>query len=200
VAILHFGHGRDPILHSIARNITILQAALDCDVEFSHIPGRLNTVTEILSCWESIPSPTATLFALHPTPPIWCSVPSGAMDLDQYIKPSSIYIFRFPTTAVALRLCCQTSDRHYLPPVHQGGSLPGHHGPGSFLFTFLSSFHLRWTKTLQRHQAVPYIRSASISGAGIFVASEVVSGQGYRSVSLIQGIWAIVFSWVWGFL
>jgi hypothetical protein len=85
VAILHSGRGRDHILHSIAHNIYLLQVALDCDVEFSHIPGRLNTVADLLSRWESTPSPTAALFALLPTPPIWCSVPSGAMDLDQYI-------------------------------------------------------------------------------------------------------------------
>jgi hypothetical protein len=42
------------------------------------------------------------------------------------------------------------------------------------------------------YQAVPYIRFASMSGAGVFVASEVVSGKGYRSISIIQGIWAIV--------
>jgi hypothetical protein len=85
VAILHSGRSRDPILHSIARNIYLLQAALDCDVEFSYIPGYLNTVVDLLSHWESTLSPTAALFAFLPTPPVWYSVPSGAMELDQYI-------------------------------------------------------------------------------------------------------------------
>jgi hypothetical protein len=53
VAILHFGQGRDPLLHTIARNIHLLQSTLDCDLAFSHVPGRLNTVADLLSCWET---------------------------------------------------------------------------------------------------------------------------------------------------
>jgi hypothetical protein len=49
VHVLHPGRGSDPVLHSIARNIWLLQAVLDFDLEFRHIPGRHNTVADLLS-------------------------------------------------------------------------------------------------------------------------------------------------------
>jgi hypothetical protein len=42
VVILHSGRGHDPLLHSIACNIDLLQTTLDCDLAFSNILGRLN--------------------------------------------------------------------------------------------------------------------------------------------------------------
>jgi hypothetical protein len=53
VAILHSGSGCDPLLHSITHNIHLLQTTLDCDLAFSHVPGRLNTVADFLSRWDA---------------------------------------------------------------------------------------------------------------------------------------------------
>jgi hypothetical protein len=63
VAILHSGHGMDPILHAIARNILLLQAALDCDLDFAHIPSRLNKVADLLSRWDTTSNATSLLYA-----------------------------------------------------------------------------------------------------------------------------------------
>jgi hypothetical protein len=82
VAILHSGRGRDPLLHTIARNIHLLQTTLDCDLAFSHVPGRLNTVADLLSRWDTSAHPTASLFSLLNTAPVWCPVPASALVLD----------------------------------------------------------------------------------------------------------------------
>jgi hypothetical protein len=82
VAILHSGRGMDPILHAIARNIWLLQAALDCDLDFAHIPGRLNRVADLLSRWDTTSNATSLLYALLNAVPVWCQVPSTCLDLD----------------------------------------------------------------------------------------------------------------------
>jgi hypothetical protein len=48
VSILQSGRGSDPVLHTISRNIWLLQAALECDLDFRHIPGRHNKVADLL--------------------------------------------------------------------------------------------------------------------------------------------------------
>jgi hypothetical protein len=82
VAILHSGRGRDPLLHTIARNIHLLQTTLDCDIAFSHVPGRLTTVTDLLLRWDTSAHPTASLFSLLNTAPVWCPVPASALVID----------------------------------------------------------------------------------------------------------------------
>jgi hypothetical protein len=62
VSVLQLGRGSDPVLHTIARNIWLLLSSLDCDVVFSHIPGRFNVVADLLSRWDSRRCPTADLF------------------------------------------------------------------------------------------------------------------------------------------
>jgi hypothetical protein len=85
VHVLHSGRGSDPVFHSIARNIWLLQTALDCDLEFRHIPGRHNTVADLLSRWDAHPDPGPLLSSLLPSPPVWCEVPSMCLDLDSSI-------------------------------------------------------------------------------------------------------------------
>jgi hypothetical protein len=62
VSILNSGRGRDQILHSIARNILITQAGLDCDLQFSHIRGKFNIVADLLSRYHSVINPVSALF------------------------------------------------------------------------------------------------------------------------------------------
>jgi hypothetical protein len=82
VAILHSGHECDPLLHTIARNIHLLQSTLDCHLAFSHVPGRLNTVADLLSRWDTSAHPTASLFSVLNTALVWCPVPASALVLD----------------------------------------------------------------------------------------------------------------------
>jgi hypothetical protein len=85
VSVLQAGRGQDPVLHAIARNIWLFLSAIDCDVEFRHIPGSLNQVADLLSRWSSSSSPLAALFSLLNQVPRWFPVPPGALDLDYTI-------------------------------------------------------------------------------------------------------------------
>jgi hypothetical protein len=76
---------RDPLLHSIARNIHLLLTTLDCDLAFSHVPGLLNTVADLLSRWDASTHPTASLFTRLNAAPVWCPVPADALELDYTI-------------------------------------------------------------------------------------------------------------------
>jgi hypothetical protein len=82
VAILHSGRGHDPLLHTIARNIHLLQTTLDCDLAFSHVPGQLNTVADLLSRWDTSTRPIASLFSLLNAAPVWCPALASALVLD----------------------------------------------------------------------------------------------------------------------
>jgi hypothetical protein len=85
VSVLMAGRGQDPILHAVARNIWLFLSAIDCDVEFRHVPGSLNRVADLLSRWSSAHRPLATLFSLLNQVPLWCPVPSEVLDLDYSI-------------------------------------------------------------------------------------------------------------------
>jgi hypothetical protein len=62
VSILNSGRGRDEILQSIACNIWLTQAGLDCNLQFSHIKGKFNIVADLLSRWYSAYNPVSSLF------------------------------------------------------------------------------------------------------------------------------------------
>jgi hypothetical protein len=64
------GHGVDPTRHAIARNIWLLQAALDCDLDFAHIPGCLNSVADCLSRYENTFNATSLLYDLLNAVPV----------------------------------------------------------------------------------------------------------------------------------
>jgi hypothetical protein len=85
VSVLQAGHGQDHILHSIARNVCLWLSSIDCEVEFRHIPGKLNQVADLLSRWSSSRWPLATLFSLLNQVPVWLHVPSNALDLNYTI-------------------------------------------------------------------------------------------------------------------
>jgi hypothetical protein len=84
VSVLQSGRGLDPILHTIARKIWLL-SSLDCDVVFSHIPGWLNGVADLLLRWDSRHCLTAELFSLLGMVPCWLRVPDEALQLDHNI-------------------------------------------------------------------------------------------------------------------
>jgi hypothetical protein len=67
------------------RNIWLLHAALDCDLDFCHIPGRHNKVADLLSRWDAHPEPEPLLASLLPSPAVCCPVPHACLVLDEDI-------------------------------------------------------------------------------------------------------------------
>jgi hypothetical protein len=85
VSILNSGRGTDPILQSIARNIWLFEASVDCQLSFSHIKGKLNSIADLLSRWSLANNPVAKLYYLLNEVPIWFSPPLDVLDLDHNI-------------------------------------------------------------------------------------------------------------------
>jgi hypothetical protein len=81
VNLLTSGRRRDPILHSIARNLWLAAAALDCELHFTHIRGTHNKAADLLSRWHNQANPTASLFQLLNDIPVWINGPEDAWDL-----------------------------------------------------------------------------------------------------------------------
>jgi hypothetical protein len=82
VNILNSSRGKDPILHTIARNLWLLEAFLDCSISFSHIKGVCNATADLLSRWSTSKNPVAKLFSLLNAVPIWVKPPPDALFLD----------------------------------------------------------------------------------------------------------------------
>jgi hypothetical protein len=85
VSILSSGRGTDPILQSIARNIWLFQASVDCNLSFAHVKGKLNNIADLLSRWSLASNPVAKLYFLLNDVPIWFSPPLDVLDLDHNI-------------------------------------------------------------------------------------------------------------------
>jgi hypothetical protein len=85
VNILSSARGTDPTLQSIARNMWLIEASLDCEFTFSHIKGINNSVADLLSRWSTKSNPTAKLFSLLGGIPRWIRPPPGVLDLDPQI-------------------------------------------------------------------------------------------------------------------
>jgi hypothetical protein len=85
VSSLNLGRGADPVLHSISRNLWLIQAGSDCSLQFSHIKGKLNVTADILSRWHSLKNPVASLFYLLNNIPIWVTPPEDALFVNEII-------------------------------------------------------------------------------------------------------------------
>jgi hypothetical protein len=85
VSSLSLGRGADPVLHSISRNLWLIQAGSDCLIQFSHIKGKLNVTADILSRWHSLSNPVSALFYSFNNVPIWVKPPADALFLNQDI-------------------------------------------------------------------------------------------------------------------
>jgi hypothetical protein len=85
VNILNSNRGRDPTLHTIARNLWLVEASLDCTISFSHIKGVCNSTADLLSRWSTKKNPLATLFSLLNAVPVWIPPPPDALFLDTNI-------------------------------------------------------------------------------------------------------------------
>jgi hypothetical protein len=84
-SILNSGRGVDPILNSIARNISLFQASCDCDIQFAHIRAKNNIVADMLSRWGAYSNPHSQLFYLLSNIPVWLYPPSNSLHLNNSI-------------------------------------------------------------------------------------------------------------------
>jgi hypothetical protein len=82
VSLFSSGRGIDPLLHSIARNLWLQQAVLDCELVFQHIRGADNKIADLLSRWDSHINPTAQLFFLLNGIPVWCNTDHSVLNID----------------------------------------------------------------------------------------------------------------------
>jgi hypothetical protein len=85
VSVLGSGRGVDPVLQAISRNLWVMGAQLDCDIEFAHIRGVDNKVADLLSRWDSSINPMASLFFGLNAVPIWKFPDESVFDLDYNI-------------------------------------------------------------------------------------------------------------------
>jgi hypothetical protein len=85
VSLFSSDRGVDPLLHSIARNLWLEQAVLDCELVFQHIRGADNNTADLLSRWDSYPNPTAQLFFLLNDIPVWCGLDDSVLNIDHNI-------------------------------------------------------------------------------------------------------------------
>ncbi len=78
------GKGYDALLLAIARNIWLTAAAADIDVKFVHIPGKINTVADVLSRWLLPGSDNNKLYQLIEKPQ-WESITNEMFYVDMQI-------------------------------------------------------------------------------------------------------------------
>ena len=65
VLVLNLGRSRDLTL-AIARTIQFQAAISNIDLKVTHIPGKKNVITDLLSRWQNTPNPQALLNGFLP--------------------------------------------------------------------------------------------------------------------------------------
>jgi hypothetical protein len=81
VSILNSGRGTVPLLHTIARNIWLWEAASDCEISFAHVKGKLNNIADLLSRWTVTANSIPKLFILLNAVPLWVQPPVDVLHL-----------------------------------------------------------------------------------------------------------------------
>ena len=84
VTVLQTGRTRDKILGMISRNIFMLAAKFDIYLKVSHVPGKKNIITDLLSRWENLDIQKQTLQKLVPSGQ-WVHLQDHNFDLDEKI-------------------------------------------------------------------------------------------------------------------
>ena len=85
VSSLNSGRGRDHVLLAIARNVWLVAAQFDIDLIFTHIPGKLNVVADLLSRWYSNSVHRGKLSKFIEGGPQWCTVQQQHLYIDYAI-------------------------------------------------------------------------------------------------------------------
>ena len=73
VQVLTSGRTRDLTLAAIARNIQFQAALMNISLKFTHIPGKVNVLADLLSRWQTTPHAQQTLAQLLPNH-IWVPI------------------------------------------------------------------------------------------------------------------------------
>ena len=84
VAVLRNSKTKDAFLAACARNIWLMSAWYDLEVDYVHIKGKENAVTDLLSRW----CPTAeniTKLHSHISDPLWLNVATEFLELNNDI-------------------------------------------------------------------------------------------------------------------
>jgi hypothetical protein len=85
VSILTSARGYDPILQSVARNMWLFEASIDCSIQFKHISRGSSGIADLLSRWSTRSNPVAKLFYLLDQVPFWITPPADTLFLDPNI-------------------------------------------------------------------------------------------------------------------
>ena len=88
VAVLGHSKTKDAFLAACARNIWLLAAWYDLEIDYVHIKGKENVIADLLSRWKNTPTDVLRLHS-HLADHLWLNVPSEFLDLDNDI---SLYI------------------------------------------------------------------------------------------------------------
>ena len=81
VTVLRSGKTRDPYLGACARNVWYVAAMSDIDLQYTHIRGVDNKVTDALSRWKGT-ADQWQLLGLHVVHPVWLQVSFDMLELD----------------------------------------------------------------------------------------------------------------------
>ena len=68
VEVLNTGKARDSVLDMCARNIWLISAMFNIQFKFTHIPGKQNSLADLLSRWDGQPGDYDKLLTLCPHP------------------------------------------------------------------------------------------------------------------------------------
>ena len=84
VSVLRHSRTKDAFLAACARNIWLLAAWYDLEMNYVHIKGKENIVADLLSRWRNTPNDILKLHS-HIADPLWLQVPGEFLDLDNEI-------------------------------------------------------------------------------------------------------------------
>ena len=84
VEVLTSGRTKDPYLATCARNIWLLCAIFNIKLNVIHIPGKNNTIADLLSRWDSTIDPISKLLSLLPNFQ-WINTDQSLLNLNAFI-------------------------------------------------------------------------------------------------------------------
>ena len=82
--VLYSGRTKDAFLATCARNIWLVSAQNDIDLPYKYIPGKQNSVADLLSRWQNLPSQVAELHN-KVGGPVWLHATAKLLEINQEI-------------------------------------------------------------------------------------------------------------------
>ena len=84
VQVLQSGKTRDAHLAGISRNILMITSMYDIEISVSHIPGKENSIADLLWRWDVAQDPKTKLLSLLENP-TWAHIPENPFVIDENI-------------------------------------------------------------------------------------------------------------------